>query len=435
MTTIHQVAARLRRMRDAVPLPRPTVRLRLTLIYGSLFLLSGAVLLVVTYVLVSQTSPGTVFAAKTTQGGGLVTVNPSGTTTIIGPRPGLLQAPVLGYSAAGSFDAPPPENLDTLAQKLTGVATQQRNDELHQLLVVSGIALGATALLSIGLGWLVAGRVLRPLRTMTGVVRDISASSLHRRLALRGPNDEMKELGTTFDGLLERLEQSFTAQRQFVANASHELRTPLARQRTLVEVALRDPAPTVESLRQAHQRVLAAGEQQEQIIEALLTLARSERGVDRRQACDLAVIADEVLLTRSPQLEQRRLHLDASLHDARLSGDPQLVERMVANLVDNAVRHNIDGGRISVETLTVDGHAVLRVGNSGPVIPGGEIERLFQPFQRYDAARGVHADGVGLGLSIVDAVVRAHGATMTTNAPESGGLQIEVAFPLSPLSC
>jgi signal transduction histidine kinase len=281
---------------------------------------------------------------------------------------------------------------------------------------------------SIGLGWLAAGRVLRPLRTINERARAISATNLHRRLALTGPDDELGQLADTFDELLERLEASFTAQRQFVANASHELRTPLARAQTLAEIALSDPGATVESLKASHRRVLAAGKQQERLIEALLTLARSERGVDEREPFDLARIADGVLRLRRPEAERRGLYVHASLEPADTSGDPRLAERLVANLVDNALRHNVPSGRIDITTTTANGQAVLSIANTGLPVPPAELERLFQPFQRLGADRTDHSNGTGLGLSIVAAIAGAHGATHTAYAQPGGGLEIEVSF-------
>jgi signal transduction histidine kinase len=299
---------------------------------------------------------------------------------------------------------------------------------LHQLLVDSGIALGVMAVLSIWLGWVIAGRALQPLRTITNAARQISASNLHRRLALRGPDDELKQLGDTFDGLLERLESAFAAQRQFVANASHELRTPLTLERTLLELALDDPNATVDSLRQTCEHVLAAGRQQERLIEALLTLSRSQRGLDHRHAVDLAAIAEAA----TASIDHGDRAVDGSFEAASTSGDPRLVERLVANLVGNAVRHNVDGGRVAVSTATRNGHATLLVANTGPPIPLGDVDRLFRPFQRLDASRVADPDGLGLGLSIVDAIARAHDATVTAIAPPDGGLNVEVAFPSVP---
>jgi signal transduction histidine kinase len=275
----------------------------------------------------------------------------------------------------------------------------------------------------------VAGRVLRPLRTITATARDISAANLHERLALDGPDDELKELGDTIDDLLARLEQAFEAQRRFVANASHELRTPLARQRTVAQVALDDRDATVESLRAAHERVLVAGAQQERLIDALLTLARGQTGSDKREPLDLADLACRVLVTRRAEAQRRGLDLREALAPASVTGDARLIERLVANLVDNALRHNEDAGHVDVATGNRSGHAVLSVGNTGPLVPAADVDRLFEPFERLGANRTGHDGGLGLGLSIVQAIANAHGATIDVHPQRKGGLHIDVSFP------
>jgi len=306
----------------------------------------------------------------------------------------------------------------------------QRSADLRVLAFVSVIALAIMAVISIALGWWIAGRVLRPLRTITTAARDISATNLHQRLALDGPDDEFKELGDTFDGLLGRLDASFQSQRQFVANASHELRTPLARLKTLVQVALADPNASVESLRATHERVLASEQQLEGLIEALLSLASSERGLDRREPVDLTAVTEQVLVARRPEIECHGLRLSATLGPAGVEGNPQLVERLVANLIDNAIAHNLEGGRIDVTTATEAGQAVLSVANDGPVIGPKEFERLQRPFQRLGAERITRGGGHGLGLSIVHAIATAHGAAVSTRAQPDGGLDVEVRFPV-----
>jgi signal transduction histidine kinase len=402
--------------------PRRTVRLRLTLLYGGLFLLSGAVLLAVTYVLVVNATDGVIFKG---QNGGLGIIGGSHE----GPAAnGGGQPPELQTSGRGSGGLSPSQ-LQAQARRLEAQAAHQHTAELNQLLIQSGLALTGMAVLSIGLGWLVAGRVLRPLRTITAAAREISATNLHERLALGGPDDELKELGNTFDGLLARLEASFSAQRQFVANASHELRTPLARQRVLSQVALADPDATVEALRAAHERVLAAGAEQEQLIEALLTLARGQAGLGTREPFDLAELTGQVLRARHPEAELQGLDVHAALSEAPTAGDPRLAERMAANLVDNALNHNAAHGHIDVATQTRDGKAVLTVVNSGPVVPPAEVDRLLRPFQRLGADRTGHRKGLGLGLSIVQAIAAAHGATLAIHPRPGGGLQAEVTFP------
>jgi signal transduction histidine kinase len=375
-----------------------SIRFRLTLLYGALFLCGGAVLLTITYLLVAHRYSGEFFvsAGKSVT----ITKDPTG-------------APMIGTTSLASPG-------EVIAQ-----ANAQSNAALHQLLIQSGIALTIMAVLSIWLGWLVAGRVLQPLRTITNAAREISARNLNRRLALKGPDDELRQLGNTFDGLLERLETAFDAQRQFVANASHELRTPLTYERTLLEVALADPNASAESLRRACEQVLESGEQQERLIEALLMLSRSQRGLDRREGLDLATITLERLRT----VDRDGLELDADLLPAATSGDPRLVERLVANLVDNAVKHNVPKGSVTVKTQARDGRAVLTVENTGPAVEPAALDRLFQPFQRLHAERTGTPNGSGLGLSIVYAIATAHDASITVRSRTGGGLRIEISFP------
>jgi signal transduction histidine kinase len=400
-------------LRDHVP--ARTIRLRLTVVYGGLFLFSGAALLAIVFVLVSHQYTGSFFISKGKQA--VIRVQGSGNAVR------LLGNPFFGAPIGPTEFAP--------SSKLATAAAQGQSDAArNQVLVDSAIALAIMAVLSIWLGWVIAGRALSPLRTITNAARDISASSLHRRLALEGPDDELKQLGTTFDGLLARLEASFDAQRQFVANASHELRTPLTLERTLLELALSDPNPSLDSYRHTCEQLLAVGEQQERLIEALLTLSRSQRGLNSRQPVDLAAIA----ATAATAADQDGLVFETRLDPARTAGDPRLVERLVANLVSNAIRHNTDGGHVEITTGSHDGEAVLTVSNSGPTIPPAELERIFQPFQRLDAARRADGNGLGLGLglSIVKAIADAHHATITTCARPDGGLRVEVVFPTDP---
>jgi signal transduction histidine kinase len=409
---------RLTQLARRLPLPRRTIRLRLAVLYGSLFFLSGAVLLGVTYAAVARTH---------------------------GVYSKAFPAPVIRTESRVAPSGAPPGGVGGFREKVEGEPRPsvpggaavrvfdpgQHGADVRVLAFVSVIALVAMAALSMGLGWLVAGRVLRPLRTITGAAREISATDLHRRLALAGPDDEFKELGDTFDGLLGRLEASFRAQRQFVANASHELRTPLARLKTLAQVALADPNASVESLRAAHDRVLASEQQLEQLIDALLSLASSERGLDRRRPVDLAALVGEVLADRRDEIERRGLRLHATLDPARIQGDPQLLERLAANLIDNAIRHNTARGRIEVATTTTAATAALSVANDGPVVPIEELERLQAPFQRLGAARTSPGDGHGLGLSIVHAIAGAHEAQLGLSSRPEGGLAVEVRFPYS----
>ncbi|HWE68306.1 MAG TPA: HAMP domain-containing sensor histidine kinase [Acidimicrobiales bacterium] len=359
-------------------LPRRTLRVQLTLLYGALFFVLCVALLTIANV------------------------------------------PVLRGS---SQTAIPVSNSPANA-----IANAQHGVDVHRFVVSSAVALVVSVALSLVLGWLIAGRLLRPLRTITATAREISASNLHRRLALEGPDDEFRELGATLDDLFGRLEASFDSQRHFVANASHELRTPLTAERSLLQVALADPGLSVESLRAACEEVLQLGAQQERLIDGLLTLASSEGGVVQWEPIDLGQVAGTVILARRAETERRGISVESTLLAAPTVGDPNLVESLMANLVDNALRHNTDGGRVEVTTFRRDGRAVLAVNNTGPVIAADEVERLFQPFRQRDDRIG-HGDGHGLGLAIVRAIATAHRATMTARARAGGGLEVEVQFP------
>jgi signal transduction histidine kinase len=297
----------------------------------------------------------------------------------------------------------------------------------HQLLIGSAVAIAVLVPVSLAAGWLVAGRFLRPLRAITATARDISAGNLHRRLDLGGPADELRELGAILDDLFARLEASFEAQRHFVANASHELRTPLAGLRTLLEVTLADPDADAGTLRAACEESLTLGRHQERLVLALLALATSERGLGRTDTLDLAQVAAGVLVARRAQAAERGVEVTEHLAAAVTSGDPGLLESLVANLVDNAIRHNHPGGQVEIRT-TGGAQPSLTVTNSGPVVPEHELQRLFQPFQRLAPERHSHRDGYGLGLAIVEAVARAHHATLTSTAPPAGGLAVSVRF-------
>lgn len=378
---------------------RRTVRLRLTLLYVCLSLLSGTGLLLITYVLVANEFPAVYHQDQ----------NGDGQIVRICSLPGA------AYSTA-----------DGCAEQARALIDAQRAATLRQLLMQSGVALAVVTVASLGLGWLFAGRVLRPLGTITAAARRISANDLHERLAMAGCcDDEVTELAGTFDGLLARLDAAFTAQRQFVANASHELRTPLARQRTLVEVALADSAATAASLRAVCRRVLDAGAQQERLIDSLLVLARSERRLHRSAPLDLRALTDRVIALRRAEASTIGVRITAALDAAAVLGDRDLVERLVVNLVENAIRHNTSHGTVTV--LTSDTRLTVR--NTGPVIPPNELDRLFQPFHRLSRARSASGEGHGLGLAIVSAIAAAHQARLDARALPGGGLSIEVEFP------
>ena len=394
--------------------PRPTARLRLTLLYGTLFLLSGAALLAVTYVLAARATATAPPAGKPGGAPGTARYGCAGPRC---PRPSSVGASHVVHltpSQAAHFQAQ---------------VTHVHDAAMHRLLIGSALALAIMAVISIGLGWVMAGRVLRPVRTINAAARRIGASNLHERLALDGPDDEFRELAATLDDLLERLQASFDSQRRFVANASHELRTPLTLDRALLERALRRPEPTEAFWRATCERLLASSQQQHRLIDALLTLARSQADLDRQEPVDLAAVINDVLM--SPELDpgMADLHVFTHIDSAPVTGDPRLIERLIRNLIDNAIRHNIRGGRVEVSTEHGAGHAALIVTNTGPVVSAGEVERLLQPFQRAGADRTANGDGLGLGLSIVLAIATAHDADLTVNPRRTGGLRVEVRFP------
>jgi signal transduction histidine kinase len=308
------------------------------------------------------------------------------------------------------------------------VATQQRSADLAALLATSWLSLAVTAAASALLGWFAAGRVLRPLREMTATARTISAGNLHQRLAVRGPDDEFKQLGDTVDDLLGRLEESFAAQRRFVGNAAHELRTPLTLERTLLQVALADPNASATTLRATCEELLASGRAHERLLESLLTLATSERGLERREQIELTSVVQDALERTAGEVESRQLELRADLSPATVLGDYALLERLVANLVDNAVRYNAPGGIVEVKTATDAEVAILSVANDGPPVPAGEIARLFEPFQRLEQGRTASGEGYGLGLSIVRAIATAHDAELTAEPRAGGGIVATVRF-------
>ncbi|WP_238016245.1 ATP-binding protein [Dactylosporangium sp. AC04546] len=287
------------------------------------------------------------------------------------------------------------------------------------------LSLFGLMVLSLLVGWVVAGRFVAPLRTINSTAREISANNLHRRLGTMGRNDEFAELAETLDDLFARLEAAFVAQRQFVANASHELRTPLTAQRTLLQVAMADPDVNVDSLRSASEEVLALGAAQERLIGALLSLSDGQVGVERPVAFDLAAVARRVAMTR----HATGVRITTRLHPAPMAGDLELVESLVANLVDNGLRHNVPDGWVEVVTETEAGYARVIVRNSGPVVPHEELHRLFEPFQRMKAQRVGHGDGHGLGLAIVRAIAWAHSCDPVARALPEGGLEVRVTFP------
>ncbi len=382
--------------------PSPTIRLQLTVLYGVVFLITGAVLLTIGYLLVRSNL----------EGRHALRVQVLKDLGVAAPPPGRLY----GFRPGSEF-----------AQIAHAVQSQVTSDALHRLIVEYLFALGVMTMIAVGTGWMLAGRVLRPLRDITATARRVSGENLGERIALTGPSDELKELADTFDGMLGRLDAAFASQRHFVANASHELRTPLAIMRTEVDVALADPDAPQDELRMMGEAVRETIDRTERLIESLLVLARSEAATGREEPIDLAALAADCITDLYARAEENHVGIKAELEPAWTSGEPALLERMIANLIDNGIRHNEPGGHLEISSRTKGGHVSLVVANGGPVIAPGEAEHLLEPFRRLDRTAG----GVGLGLSIVRSVVHAHRGTVDVLAPGTGGLQVRITLARS----
>jgi signal transduction histidine kinase len=385
------------------------VRTRLAVFYAILFLLVGAVLLALTYTLAAA---------------------------VVVPGPGTLPKLTRQEMSLLGVCKPLPTSPSLLAKcnhliDISGSGSKARGDALAALQIASAIGLGILAVAAAGLGWLASGRALRPVRSITEAAKRASEMRLGERLALTGPDDEFKQLADTFDVMLERLDAAFTSQKRFVANAAHELRTPLTAMRTAIEVTLSRPTTTSDQLEAMAARVMRSVQQAEATVEALLTLAISEVGSAAQQPIDLATAAEDALDATHAAIDQQQISVDAALEPALTRGDRVLLERMVANLIDNAVRHNNSGGWIGIRTTQRSEGAVFEVANTGAIVAPEQIPTLFEPFarakQRLDSA-----DGVGLGLSIAGAIAGAHNATITTRPRPGGGLEMSVTIPTSP---
>jgi signal transduction histidine kinase len=390
---------------------RRPVRLRLTLVYSGLFLLAGAALLTVTYGLVAQSLNTSLSAAVS---------SPAGSYDAQALK--ICESSAVNSAQVSNCKAKAQQSLKNLTE---ASAAFQRSQTLSHLLVYSLAALAAMAVTSAWLGWIVAGRALRPVHAITAAARRASEENLGERIALAGPDDELKELADTFDAMLGRLDAAFASQRRFVANASHELRTPLTVMRTAIDVTLAKPGRTPAQLEAMAAEVRQAVDRAEALIEALLTLARSDRGTGPRERLDVAVLAEDALDAAAPAIRAHPVTVEAALLPGPALGDPVLVERLVTNLIDNAVRHNVADGWVQVATGTRAGMAFIDVANGGPLIPAELVPSLFEPFRRLSGRAG-SPEGTGLGLSIVRSVATAHHGQVTARHRPAGGLEVSV---------
>ncbi|MFF5956288.1 sensor histidine kinase [Streptomyces luteogriseus] len=396
--------------RPVPPFPwlRPTIRIRLTLLYGGMFLIAGILLLSIIYLLAAQAlNTGNEPLFKIV-GGTEIKVASDRCPAVNSASPTLTE-----------FNAAISKCID-----------DQRHVALDNLLSRSLLALLGLAVIAFAFGYAMAGRVLSPLGRITRTARAVAGSDLSRRIELDGPDDELKELADTFDDMLERLQRAFTAQQRFVGNASHELRTPLAINRTLLEVHLSDPNAPME-LQQLGKTLLATNERSEQLVEGLLLLARSDNQIVERGPVDLAEVAEQAVDQMHGEAENKGVLIRGEQKPAVVQGNGVLLERIALNLVQNAVRYNIaEGGWVEVTTDVQHGQAVLVVSNTGPVVPAYEIDNLFEPFRRLRTERTGSDKGVGLGLSIVRSVARAHGGHIYAQPREGGGLVMRVTLPI-----
>ncbi len=400
-------------------LSRRSVRARIALACAGLFLITGSAFVAVTYTLADHT-----FAAGSVARQAVVNQTDTNTTPDQAQLAKICQK--LQLSGAGT-QAQLAQCKEVFAGGAQAGAVFQRDRDLRQLLLWSLVGLAGGTVIAGALGWVIGRRILSPLHKVTSAAQRASQEHLDERIELDGPQDELKELADTFDDMLDRLDLAFASQRRFVANASHELRTPLTAMRTLIDVAMAKPTRTTEGLETLVGRVREAVDQSEAIIDGLLTLARSDRGLTIRELVDLEAAALDAIDQTSGAARESEITVDANLSAALLAGDRVLVERLVANLVDNAIRYNFEGGSIQIETGVDNGDSYISVSNSGPLVPESKLSSLFEPFTRL-GQRVTNDEGVGLGLSIVASVVAAHGGRLESEALRNGGLKITVRF-------
>ncbi|UUU25430.1 sensor histidine kinase [Streptomyces sp. DSM 40750] len=401
-----------RRPQNPLPWLRPTIRIRLTLLYGGMFLIAGILLLSIIYLLAAQAITTGNQPLFKIVGGDNISVSSEKCPAV--DADSALNIPLTDFNAA-----------------IAACIDQQRQAALDTLLSRSLLALLGLAVIAFAFGYAMAGRVLAPLGRITRTARAVAGSDLSRRIELDGPDDELKELADTFDDMLERLQRAFTAQQRFVGNASHELRTPLAINRTLLEVHLSDPNAPAE-LQQLGKTLLATNERSEQLVEGLLLLARSDNQIVERKPVDLAEVASQAIDQVRSEADAKKVEIRGERAPAVVQGNGVLLERIALNLVQNAVRYNVQGvgGWVEVTTELQHGQAVLVVTNTGPVVPAYEIDNLFEPFRRLRTERTGSDKGVGLGLSIVRSVARAHGGHIAAQPREGGGLVMRVTLPI-----
>jgi signal transduction histidine kinase len=389
--------------------PRGTVRLRMTALYGGLFVLSGAALLAIASGLVVGSSSQSVRAA-----------------------PGQAFQPGGQRPSTQAALARAQQQIQTLQTELANQRASNASIS-HELLIASLIALGIMVAVSVLLGWIFAGRSLRPLRLITATARRISEDNLNERLGFSGPQDELKDLADTFDGLLERLEAAFAAQRRFVANASHELRTPLATMRASLDVAMAKPGPLPPQTVVLHRRLRAELDRTEELLEGLLVLARTQHGVlPNRDIVAVEEVVADAVHARSAEIDAAGLRIRlAGAARLPVAGSGVMLRRMVDNVVDNALVHNDPQGWIAVATWAGQDTCRIVVENGGPVLDQDQVSQLAQPFRRLGADRVGSGRGSGLGLSIVAAIAAAHGGSVDLRARQEGGLQVVITLPLA----
>ena len=417
-----------------------TIRMRLTVLYAVSFFLAGLLLIGLMYFQLNKVIGSQIlfrFDNRADNG-------PVSNTTY--PQP-----PPLEGSEEPPADAPKPNPDDLCAQRggpsfepremqrcIRELANRTRAETLQTIVMVSTFSLIAVSAIASALGWLLAGHALRPLRQITATARGIADRNLHRRIALEGPEDEIKQLADTLDDMLARLDRAFDSQQRFIANASHELRTPLTINRTLIEVAMIKEQRPDAPLMQLGSTLLAVNQRHERLIDGLLMLASSEQEIADPQVVELADVAAQVLMESADMARSAGIEIRSQLDAAICRGDTDLLKCLIQNLTDNAIRYNLpESGWIRVSTGTdTQGNGLVSVENSGPVIPSYEVPRLFEPFRRLssterlaDSSTVLGRRGAGLGLSIVRSIVASHGGQLNAVPREEGGLLINVLLP------